>query len=274
MSRVTKVLAAKASPLSPWALSRVQRASSHLLILHPGHTEVLRDCGKNLRLFLTVRSLVFSNLSQDKMPISSLHPVANLPICLWRAPAALCLTFLSYVFTQCSIFVTFYFILVFSAATVKSIKKSDWRIIGETVSTIIPGVREEGNRTWSCFVLLRNTWINPNFSSKLNWRSGIEEETRSYFIPCRLEIRVNHSWFVNTSHWHTASSGVALGNVQPSQTRGCGSSGWRHLSAASPVGCWSPGYSRAAQENTATALSIREMSRGEELNVPTAKRLI
>lgn len=118
MSRVTKVLADKASPLSPWALSRVQRASSHLLILHSGHTEVLRDCGKNLRLFLTVRSLVFSNLSQDKMPISSLHPIANLPICLRRAPAALCLTFLSYVFTQCSIFVTFYFILVFSAAEI------------------------------------------------------------------------------------------------------------------------------------------------------------
>lgn len=122
--RMTKVLADKASPLSPWALSRVRRAASRLLILYPGHTEVLRDCGQKLRLFLRVRSLVFSHLSQEKMPISSVHLIANLPLCLLHALAAFCLTFLSYIFTQCFIFVTFYFILAFSAATVKSIKKS------------------------------------------------------------------------------------------------------------------------------------------------------
>lgn len=55
------------------------------------------------------------------MPISSVRLIANLPICLLHAPAALRFAFLCYVFTQCFMFVTFYFILLFSAATVKSI---------------------------------------------------------------------------------------------------------------------------------------------------------
>lgn len=58
------------------------------------------------------------------MPISSVHLIANLPNCLLHTPAAFCLTSLSYMFTPYFIFVTFYLILVFSAATVESIKKN------------------------------------------------------------------------------------------------------------------------------------------------------
>lgn len=124
-----------------------------------------------------------------------------------------CLTCLSYVFTECFIFGTFYFILVFSAATVKSLKKKKnlhWCSTGEMVCAIIPGVKE-GNKPRPYFMLLKNTWINPNISSKLNQRSGIEEETRSCFIPCRLEIRVNYSLLVTPGTdtepalgWHLA----------------------------------------------------------------------
>lgn len=72
-------------------------------------------------------------------------------------------------------------------------KKSYWFSTGEMVCTIIPDAKEEGNKPRPYFMLSKNTWMNPNISSKLNQRSGIEEETWSCFIPCRLEIRVNYS---------------------------------------------------------------------------------
>lgn len=170
-------------------------------------------------------------------------------------------------------FVTFYFILVFSAAIVKSIKKSYWSSVEKVICTIIPSVREEGNRPWSCFMLLKNTWINPNISSKLNWRSGIEEETQSCFIPCRLEIRVNHSSLVTPAtdtwpalEWHLAMFSPARAEAVIPLAEGIGV--LVHLLAA---GAW---LQQCCMENTATALSIREMNHGEELKVPTAKRLI
>lgn len=122
ISSITKALADKLSAPSPWALSRVQRVASPLLILYQRHTEVLQDCRQKLRQFLTTGSLLFSNLSPHKMPICPLHLPATLPICLLHLPAAA--DILSYMFTEWFIFGTFYFILVFSAATVESIKQT------------------------------------------------------------------------------------------------------------------------------------------------------
>lgn len=84
--------------------------------------EVLTDCGQKVGHFCTVGSLVFLNLSQDKTPISSAHLIADFSICPLHTPAAFSLTSLSYVFSQCFIFVALYFIPVFSAATIKPIK--------------------------------------------------------------------------------------------------------------------------------------------------------
>lgn len=84
--------------------------------------EVLTDCGQKLRQFCTLGNLVFPNLSQDKMSISSAHLIADFSICPLHTPAAFSMTSLSCVFAQCFIFAALYFIPVFSAAAVIPIK--------------------------------------------------------------------------------------------------------------------------------------------------------
>lgn len=143
------------------------------------------------------------------MPISPIHLPATLPICptCWVSADVPWL----HVYRMSHVWYILFHSSVFSCYCEIHLKKKMLLMQHRRDCTIIPDIREEGNKSQPYFMLLKNTWINPNISSKLNCRSGIEEETWSWFIPCKLEIRVNYSLLVTPGTdmepalgWHLA----------------------------------------------------------------------